>query len=169
MQLVEQLNYDLNIKQLLEECPDILCIHNHPLGFRMNGLSVQHRKGIVEPWTSIDGLESLKLYGDVSEAEFNVVNKSYKNTLIEKVIQDFKLVRSRFLVLPGRINYSIHQDNTWRLHIPIKTNPDCLFYFPDHKEHFHLEEGKVYKVNTTERHTFLNAGICNRVHFIGCL
>ena len=94
---------------------------------------------------------------------------NFKNTEFERIVNDFKLVRSRIMLLQGKNCYSIHQDTSWRLHIPIETNTGCLFYFPDHKEHFHLEEGKVYKVNSTKRHTFFNASTEDRIHFIGCL
>jgi len=167
MKLVEELDYQFNFKKLKNECPNII---EDSIGLRMNGLSIQHRKNILAPWNIIDGLESIRHYDkNCTEEDFNIVHKNFKNTEYEKIINDFNLVRSRILLLYGKRCYSIHQDDSWRLHIPIETNPGCLFYFPDHKEHFHLEEGKVYKVNTTERHTFINAGFSNRLHFIGCL
>ena len=164
--LVQEINYQFNFNKLKKETPKIKgtdIITNH------SGVSVQHRLNIPNPWNLIDGLESLRSYTNAKEHDFHVLHENFKNTEYEKIINDFNLVRSRILYLEEKYCYSIHQDKTWRLHIPIKTNPDCLFYFPDHKEHFHLEEGKVYKVNTTERHTFFNAGWDNRIHFMGCL
>ncbi len=168
MKLVEEVDYSFNSEQLKRESPNIK--GDTLFGFRMEGLSVQHRKNIPLPWDSIDGLESLSHYDkDCTDKDFNTVHKYFKNTEFERIIKDFNLVRSRLMVCKSKSCYSIHQDPGWRLHIPIKTNPGCLFYFPDHKEHFHLEEGKVYKVNTTERHTFINASFTDRIHFIGCL
>ena len=167
MKLVEELDYQFDFDQLKNRCPDITL---DSMGNRIQGLSIQHRKNIVAPWNTIDGLESLRNYDkDCTEKNFNIVHKNFKNTEFERIVNDFKLVRSRIMLLQGKNCYSIHQDTSWRLHIPIETNTGCLFYFPDHKEHFHLEEGKVYKVNTTEQHTFFNAGCDNRIHFIGCL
>lgn len=167
MKLIEELDYQFDFIKLKNQCPDII---EDCMGFRMQGISVQHRKGIVAPWNTIDGLESIKLYDkNCTEKDFNIIHKNFKNTEFERIVNDFNLVRSRIMLLHNNKCYSIHRDASWRLHIPIKTNPDCSFYFPDHKEHFYLEEGKVYKINTTERHTFLNAGDSNRIHFIGCL
>ena len=167
MKLVEEIDYQFDFEQLKKESPNIV---DNPFSFRMDGLSLQHRKNIPSPWNSIDGLESLRHYDQsCSEKDFNIIHKNFKNTEFEKIINDFNLVRSRIMLLHGKRCYSIHQDQSWRLHIPIETAPDCLFYFPDHKEHFHLEEGKVYKVNTTECHTFLNANEEDRIHFIGCI
>jgi len=167
MKLVEELDYKFNFNELREKCPNI---NTDSIGFRMEGISIQHRKNVVAPWDTIDGLESLKHYEkNCLDKDFNVVHKNFKNTEYERIINDFNLVRSRVMLLYGKRCYSIHQDDTWRLHIPIETNSSCLFYFTDHKEHFHLEQGKVYKVNTTERHTFINAGFSDRIHFVGCL
>lgn len=167
MKLIEELDYQINLEQLKKCTPGLR--HSNPLFFKFYGLSIQHRKNVPAPWNLIDGLESLKIYEDCTEKDFNVVHKNFKNTEYERIINDFNLVRSRVMLMSEKQCYSIHRDNTWRLHIPIETNPDCLFYFPDYKEHFHLELGKVYKVNTTERHTFLNAQKDDRKHFVGCL
>ncbi len=169
MKLVEELDYQIDFDQLKNRCPDNLTLDS--MGHRMQGLSIQHRKNVVAPWNTIDGLESLRnnYDKDCTEKDFNIVHKNFKNTEFERIVNDFNLVRSRIMLLHGKRCYSIHPDDSWRLHIPITTNPGCLFYFPDHKEHFHLEEGKVYKVNTTERHTFLNTSTEDRIHFIGCI
>jgi len=166
MKLIEELDYQFNFTKLKNECPDIT---GDSLGLRMKGLSIQHRKNILAPWNAIDGLEAFRHYNKhCTEEDFNIIHENFINTEYERIITDFKLVRSRLMLLESTRCYSIHQDYSWRLHIPIKTNPNCLFYFPDHKEHFHLEEGKIYKVNTMEKHTFINAGD-DRIHFIGCL
>lgn len=167
MKLVEELDFEFDFDKFKKECPNI---KSDVFGFRMSGLSVQHRKNTPLPWSNVDGLDSLSHYGkNCNDEDFNVVHENFVNTEYEKIINNFNLVRSRIMFLNGKNCYSIHQDNTWRLHIPIKTNLDCLFYFPDYKEHFHLEEGKIYKVNTLEKHTFINAGWDNRIHFIGVI
>jgi len=166
MKLVEELDYQFDFEKLKKETPDIL---TNSLYCRFSGISIQHRPDIFPPWDQVDGLESLLLYKNYIEKDFSIINTKFKNTEFEKIIQDFNLVRSRLMILNLKSCYSIHQDPSWRLHIPIKTNFDCLFYYPDHNKHFHLEEGKIYKVNTTERHTFINAGQNVRSHFIGCL
>jgi len=166
MKLIEEIDYQVDIDKLEQH---VSLIQNNPLYYRFSGISIQHRQGIFSPWDQVDGLESLRLYGNCTEKDFNVVQKSFKNTEYERIINDFGLIRSRVMFLEGKNNYSIHKDKSWRLHIPIETNDTCMFYFPDHKKHFYLEEGKIYKVNTTERHTFMNTGNEQRIHFIGCL
>ena len=136
MKLFEELNYRFDFKKLKKECPDIT---GDSLGLRMKGLSVQHRKGIIAPWNTIDGLESIRHYNkNCTEEDFNIIHENFINTEYERIITDLKLVRSRLMLLESTRCYSIHQDYSWRLHIPIVTNPGCLFYFPDHKKNFHL-------------------------------
>lgn len=168
MKLVEELDYQFDFDQLKNKNP---CWPNpNPLVNRFQGLSLQHRPLMYSPWNMLDGLESLKWYGNnCSETDFNVVHETFKNTEYERIITDFKLVRSRLMILVQSTNYSLHRDHSCRLHIPIKTNSNCLFFFPEHNKHFHLEEGKIYKVNTKENHTFINLSGEPRIHFIGCM
>ena len=131
MKLVEELDYRIDFDQLKNRCPDNLTLDS--MGHRMQGLSIQHRKNVVAPWNTIDGLESLRnnYDKDCTEKDFNIVHKNFKNTEFERIVNDFNLVRSRIMLLHGKRCYSIHPDDSWRLHIPITTNPGCLFYFPD--------------------------------------
>ena len=166
MKLFEETEYLVDIDKLKQH---MFLIQSTPLFNRFNGLSVQHRPGIFPPWDQVDGLESLQLYENCTEKDFSVINTKFKNTEYEKIIKDFNLVRSRLMLLEGKTNYTVHRDVSWRLHIPIVTNPKCIMVWPDHNEHFYMEEGKVYKINTTEKHTMINGSTNNRVHFIGCL
>jgi hypothetical protein len=165
MELIEELDYEFDFDQLKK---DFLNFDYHDITRRFEGISLQHRNDILPPWNDVDGLESIGLYNCV-EKDFNVINKNFKNTEFEKIINNFNLIRSRILIMNKKSCYSIHHDYSWRLHMPIKTNSKCLFYFPDHEKHFNLEEGKVYKVNTTQKHTFLNSSFEERIHFIGCI
>lgn len=165
MELVKELKYQINIDDIRNCLEDV---RKHPLVIRMEGISVQHRKGVPSPWDIIDGLESLKLYNGVTEYDFDQIHKSFINTEIEKIVKDFKLIRTRCMFKEGKTCYSFHADPTWRLHVPIWTNKNCVFYFPKHKQQYHLESGKVYLVNTKETHTFINSSDNVRWHLVGC-
>lgn len=166
MKLIEELDYKVDIEDIGNCIREIM---QHPVAIRMGGISVQHRSGIVSPWDIVDGLEGLKLYNRAAEYEFNQIHERFINTEIEKIVKDFKLFRTRFILVKGKTCYSFHADPTWRLHVPIFTDKDCVFYFPEHKEHYHLESGKVYLVNTTEKHTFINGSDIIRWHLVGCV
>ena len=89
MKLVEELDYQFNFIKLKNECPNIT---RDTLGLRMKGLSIQHRKNILDPWNIIDGLESIRHYDkNCTEKDFNIVHSNFKNTEYEKIINDFNL------------------------------------------------------------------------------
>lgn len=94
------------------------------------------------------------------------INDLYKNTIIEEIIKKYNLYRTRWMWIHTFSCYSIHRDNSNRVHIPLITNPGCLFLFPPDKT-FHLEIDKVYHVSTTVPHTFLNASTASRLHLVG--
>lgn len=79
-----------------------------------------------------------------------------------------KITASFFLSIPpgGRVHK--HTDthlNTY--HVPIKTNDDAVSYMyePELNE-YHLEVGKVYRVNRQVPHYSVNQGSQDRIHLL---
>ena len=62
--------------------------------------------------------------------------------------------------------YRWHKDTSnLCLHIPIETNPGCMFIYED--KHFHMPaNGSVYIASNTRFHTFINAGDTDRIHIV---
>lgn len=71
--------------------------------------------------------------------------------------------------MPPRKCYSVHQDPTPRLHIPIITNEHCWMVWPKDQFCVHLNEGYVYWTNTQKYHSFLNGGTEDRIHIVMCV
>lgn len=67
---------------------------------------------------------------------------------------------------PPGTKINLHYDNTefLKIHLPIKTNKNALFMFES--EHYNLEVGKAYLVNTTLLHGTDNQGNDDRIHLI---
>lgn len=99
---------------------------------------------------------------------FNNLNVFYKGTIIEEIIEKYKLFRLRWMWVYPKSCYSIHCDFTPRIHIPLITNKENLFVFPNASS-FHLSKGKVYKVRTDLNHTFINCSNENRLHLVGAV
>lgn len=108
-----------------------------------------------------------KLKHDRSEEEYNILNPLFEDTIFDDIIKKYKLFRSRLMWSYPKSCYSLHKDQTKRIHIPIITNKDCYFLFPDVKL-FHLSTGFLYQVDTTNIHSFCNFSNNSRLHFIGC-
>ena len=51
-----------------------------------------------------------------------------------------------------------------KIHLALKTNPDCFFYIIP--ERFHFKEGEAYEVNNAAMHSVINNGDTDRIHLI---
>ena len=109
-----------------------------------------------------------KLNPAIHEKEYNILNPLFKDTIFEHIITKFNLVRSRLMWVTKKSCYSLHSDFSERLHIPIITNKDCYFLFPN-AELVHLAAGFIYTVDTTKIHSFCNFSSFSRLHFLGCI
>lgn len=113
-------------------------------------------------WSSANGTQ-IK-----DENDCILLNPLFKDTFFEQVINKYKLKKSRLIKVPGKSCYSMHKDNSPRLHIPLVTNPECYFVFKSGVV-AHLEEGYIYWVDTTKMHTFINCSILERLHFVAVI
>lgn len=116
--------------------------------------------------------------GDLRKAPFEqsdctILNKYFEATYVEHVYKEldskFDVCRGRFMKLDAEKRaYSYHQDITPRIHIPLQTNDDCMFYI-DGQVVKMPELGRAYLLNTTLKHSALNLSWEDRIHFVVCL
>jgi hypothetical protein len=97
-----------------------------------------------------------------------LLNPYFKDTIFEELITKYKITRTRFMWLKPYSCYSMHVDDTARIHIPIVTNDDCYFVFKD-KGCFTLPTGSAYLVDTTQSHSAMNCSSKWRLHLLGAL
>lgn len=103
---------------------------------------------------------------DHDESAFNV--DLYPNlTYTNKVIRDLGMTRTRIMKMQSKTCYSYHRDMTPRIHIPLITNPNCFFVIEDEVVRLPAD-GNHYLIDTTKRHTFVNASWEERIHIVGC-
>jgi hypothetical protein len=113
-----------------------------------------------DPWTSAVGKSSGK------ELEYTELNPFFKDTIFETIINKYNLKRTRLMWVNKKSCYSIHADETPRVHIPLITNPECYFLFKLGLI-VHLNINSVWWVNTKLQHTFLNCSDLPRLHLVG--
>lgn len=128
--------------------------------------------------SSIDGKTYWYESGDLNkykldQNDFVKVNTFFKGTYVETVYKEldkcYNICRGRFMTLsPENRAYSYHVDRTKRIHIPLRTNEDCMFIVENNLYKM-PEEGQAYMLDTTNRHTALNLSWENRVHLVLCL
>lgn len=146
------LNYYLSIEK------EIVWFDSGPKG-RQSGIQYANNE---DPYLSATGRARF------SDKEFYKLNSFYSNTIIEELIKQHKLYRTRWMWVNPFSCYSIHNDYSPRIHIPIITNSQCLFLFPPDQT-FHLKTNMVYYVDTTKKHTFINCSEQPRLHLIGAV
>lgn len=112
------------------------------------------------------GVGSISKYTDAQE-DFNIPlfpNLTYTNN----IIQDLNMYRTRVMLMPHKTCYSYHIDESPRIHIPLITNENCFFVIED--EVIRLPaDGNHYLIDTTKKHTFVNASFEERIHIVGCI
>jgi hypothetical protein len=103
------------------------------------------------------------------EHQYKNLNPLLRGTIFEDIINEYKLVRTRFMWVNGMSCYSMHRDLSPRIHVPIITNPECFFVLKTGTEGLieHLPAGKVYWTDTRMQHTFMNCSSEPRLHLIG--
>lgn len=113
-----------------------------------------------DPWTSAVGRSK---GNDVS---YTILNPNFKNTVFETLIDRYKLKRTRLMWVNPFACYSMHIDNTPRIHVPLITNANCYFVFKSGLIK-NLAKGLIWHVDTRYPHTFMNCSEFPRLHLVG--
>ena len=134
------------------------------------------------PTSCLQGIEKDQdiFYGIGSTSEFmhndkkpREQEKDFKIPLfdmpyINSIIEKYNMYRTRLMLQYEVECYTYHQDFSPRIHIPVETNENCLFILED-KIHRLNDDGTVYWVDTTKKHTAMNGSRKNRYHIVGCV
>lgn len=84
------------------------------------------------------------------------------------IIQKLGMYRTRVMRLKPQTCYTYHRDRTMRMHIPLVTNDKCMFIIDDVVCRFPAD-GRSHLIDTTLRHTAINASLEERIHIVGCV
>jgi hypothetical protein len=113
-----------------------------------------------DPWTSAVGRSQGQ------EIQYDNFNLFFKGTVFEELINVYQLKRTRLMWIGPYACYSMHNDETPRIHIPLITNPECYFLFQT-GQLTNLTVNNVWWVDTRLRHTFINCSDHPRLHLVG--
>jgi hypothetical protein len=161
MSLIEKINTFDNFELLKNE--SIKLVNTLDL----TQISLQVAKDNIS-WTQSGGWLSSK----TKEFNFNEIHPKLKNTVFEEYIttSPIKLYRTRIMVLKSNTSYSTHRDPFCRIHIPIVTNKQTAFLFPEDNFMFQMEaDGSVYYSNTKRMHTYINWSKEDRIHIVSTI
>jgi len=112
------------------------------------------------------GVGSGKSYKPYKEIDF--IYPNFDIPYINSIIEELNMYHTRVLLLKPKVCYSIHNDRSKRIHIPVYTNEKCWVIV--NKEIMHLPaDGNYYEIDTTQQHTALNGSWEDRIHIVGCI
>ena len=125
---------------------------------------MNYMDGYIDSYPYTNGCGSMSRFPDREEQGYSQLNPIFDNTIFKDIVEGH--FRARFLTMVMHSTYSVHQDKAPRLHLAIDTHPHAYFFWPKQKEFFHIpDDGFVYWVDTTQPHTFVNAGP-DRTHLV---
>jgi hypothetical protein len=149
---------DFNL--LEEEVFDLI----NTIGENSSQIICQNLNPDEEDWSTGVGRINELEYQD--EYLYKFINKSLKGTRLDHYISKHKGFRTRIMIMNPRQCYSIHADPTPRIHIPIVTDDQAWMIWPYQNVCERMKKGKVYWVDTTKHHTFINGGDTIRIHIV---
>ncbi len=103
---------------------------------------------------------------DYKEEDFNVF--AYDIPYTNSVLSELGMYRTRLMNMKPKTCYSYHWDPTKRMHIPLLTNENNFFVIDDEISRYPAD-GSHYLIDTTKKHTFVNASFESRLHIVGCV
>jgi hypothetical protein len=158
---LDHIQYDIDqIKWEYEQTKNVESWYDSIGGSKQ--LALQSYKGDPTPYKS--GCGSMKHQPGMTEYDYYIINSAFNNGIFSRIIAPY--FRARFMTMIKHSTYSVHKDKSPRLHLAIDTHPHAYFFWPDTKEIVHIPaDGYVYWVDTTENHTFVNAGP-DRTHLV---
>ncbi len=165
--MIDALGKFKDFDRLIEEVKSLLT--RVPFEEGINQLSLQVKDPASASWYESCG-RIKKRNTMIIEPHYKFVHPELAGGYIDQWIKslDYKIVRTRLLLINPKTCYSIHSDPYPRIHLPIITNPQCLMCFPEQGLMKYLPaDGTSYWVDTTKKHTFINCSTEPRIHLVG--
>lgn len=157
-----------DFKYLKAQCMDVYAANN-----KFNQCMLQTADPEKNDWEH--GVGQTILYENFNPRTICHIQPSLKDTEIEKFFKwlEVPVWRTRLMMAPVKSVYSLHAGGDFRLHLPIYTNDNCYFLFPESHpkaEMWHMPaNGRVHWANTRRVHTMMNASLTEgRLHMVMC-
>ena len=103
-----------------------------------------------------------------SESEFTQFNPKFNGTVFEEIYYTlqkyYTLGRVRLMQSKPKTCLTWHNDNSKRIHLPIKTNAGCQMVIENQVQH--MPAGTWWLTDTTVSHTAFNASKESRIHLV---
>lgn len=154
-------------KEIVELCNNLARNHGD-FEYRSDGqVAIQTDESNIDNWFAGTGKSDARTKD--WEHSFCHLQPSLRGSVIEDYIKwlEVPVYRARIMLAREKGCYSIHQDFSPRLHLPLVTNKQCNFLLTDPLQMFHLPaDGTTTWVDTRRPHTFMNGSTHKRLHLV---
>lgn len=172
-QFLTQLPVSFDLGRMVNEAWDIVKRY----GFRdENQINLTNVKGVSREefaWKYTGKLSDTRIHDTrVREEDFTEFHPDLVGTYMYEVFQQmpFPCGRFRLMRIKPRSCYSVHRDVTMRIHLAVVTSPSAFIVFPEGDFLKHIPaDGHAYLADTTRKHTAMNCGTEDRLHFVASL
>jgi hypothetical protein len=157
----------LDVAAMIKATNDILSIHKFSQKWQV---CLTHRPSVTDPLErAYEGCGHVTSLQD--EFEFSEPNEAFKGTYFYEVLhsmkKNYRVGRSRLMLLPAGRCYTMHRDNTaFRYHAAVLTNPYCFMTYGTGEMHHIPADGNIYRMQVRPLHSAFNAGKTDRIHFL---
>jgi hypothetical protein len=175
---IKKLDFTANLAQVNLDLDEILTKTDWLPG---NQVGLNYRKNTDQDlWKDASGgsmnrVTKERYFHEQDFSEFNPAVPTYTKNLLENFAksQNFMLGRVRFMRLIPNTGLSLHDDETVRYHLVIKTNPAAYVakgsFTVSTAICYHVPaDGHFYTVDTRSPHFVYNAGMTDRIHLVIC-
>lgn len=179
---VQELAFEFDYRQLLKEILDFVERNNY--GHFVTSLKLDHETNDLTEYNQFGEVlqYNAKATANWYHANNSIIDNrnnsnyihwhpdltnSYVREIAERIEQlsGFKIGQIRLAWLLPDSGYSMHCDTeALRFHIPLITNPWAYFLINDTA--YHMDQGKLYHLQTTANHTAFNLGTVPRLHLV---
>ena len=160
---------DIDIDKILEE------IETHIiLDWKKPGVCQIMLQGVEEDGDPFFGSREFKEIEEVGHKEEDFIIPLFSGMkYTNKLIKDFKMFRTRVMLLKPKSCLSWHYDPSMRIHIPLCGDSDSFHIMedPDGNKIVHqIEKGEAHIMNTEVYHSGVNLSRkVERIHIVGCI
>lgn len=179
---VQSIPFEFDYNQLLKEILDFVECNNY--GHFVTSLKLDHETADLSEYNQFSEVlqYNAKATANWYHANNSIIDNrnnsnytywhpdltdSYVRTIAERIenLSGFKIGQIRLAWLLPDSGYSMHCDTeALRFHIPLITNPWAYFLINDTAHH--MDQGKLYHLQTTANHTAFNLGTVPRLHLV---
>jgi hypothetical protein len=159
--------YFTDVVQQVRAIADRMAIYEDLINYPDGQIAIQTNDPTTTNWLAGVGKSTAKT--PEWEHSFKYVQPELSGTAIADYLTwlAVPVYRTRIMLSRPKSCYSIHNDYSPRLHLPLITNTQCNFVFADPAQLIHMPAtGQTYWVDTRKQHSFMNGSLEHRLHLV---